>query len=122
MTIHINKQYSDQIEEVRSRVSRQSVETKTVKDDNTTSFQKSMQNFKERALDQIENGEPTYQIGGSEMSIREWNKLMDKVDRTIDSIKKEQKERQEIEKEERKEKESMEEAKAKIEGSMKIKS
>lgn len=120
MSININNRnkYSNQTEVSTSRTAGQLSATQSsdgTSENNTVSFQESMQAFKERALDQIKNGEPTYQIGASEMSIREWDKLMDKVDKDIDSIKEEQKERLEKEEEERKEKELLEEAQTKIE-------
>ena len=120
MSLNINNhtQYSNQTEVSNSRTAGQLSETQSsegTSEDNKVSFQESMQAFKERALDQIRNGEPTYQIGASEMSIKEWDKLMDKVDKDIDSIKEEQKERLEKEEEERKEKELLEETQIKIE-------
>lgn len=112
MAININQQYFNQTEVSTARTEGQLSANQTL-DDNSSedmelSFQESMQAFKEKALDQIKNGEPTYQIGGSEMSIKEWDKLIDKVDKSIDVIKEEQKERLEKEEEDRKAKELLE--------------
>lgn len=39
--------------------------------------------------DRVKNGAPKYQIGSSELSIDEWNKLVEKVDINLDDIKEE---------------------------------
>ena len=55
----------------------------------------------------IERGEtePTYQIGKKSFTAKEWNKMIDRVDDSIESIKKQQKEREEkLKKEELEEK------------------
>ena len=111
MAINTNYQYQKQAESSTARTEGQLSTNQTTNgngEDTVLSFQESMEAFKEKALDQIENGEPNYQIGGSEMSIKEWDKLMNKVDKDIDSIKEEQKKRLEKEEEERKEKELLE--------------
>lgn len=111
MAINTNYQYQKQTESSTARTEGQLSTNQTTNgngEDTVLSFQESMEAFKEKALDQIENGEPTYRIGGSEMSIKEWDKLMNKVDKDIDSIKEEQKKRLEKEEEERKAKELLE--------------
>ncbi len=104
MAINISNQYSNKTEVSNSRTAGQLSAAQSSNDmgeDTAVSFQESMQAFKERALDQIRNGEPTYQIGASEMSVKEWDKLMEKVDKSIDAVKEEQKERLEKEEEQR---------------------
>lgn len=63
------------------------------------SFQEAMNSYKELVEDRIKNGEPSYQIGGSSMTVKEWDKLITKVDTSIDQIKKELRERVEVLKE-----------------------
>lgn len=46
-------------------------------------------------MDRIKNGDPKYQIGGRAMSVKEWDRLIDKVDECIDAIQEEQEERKE---------------------------
>lgn len=53
----------------------------------------SLGNFYDFIQDRIKNGEPKYAIGASEMSIGDWKKLMDRVDKDIDTIQAEQEER-----------------------------
>lgn len=43
--------------------------------------------------DRVKNGAPKYQIGGSELSIDEWDKLLEKIDINLDDIKDELAER-----------------------------
>lgn len=43
--------------------------------------------------DRVKNGAPKYQIGGSELSIDEWDKLLEKIDVNLDDIKDELAER-----------------------------
>lgn len=57
------------------------------------SYKKAMQNYSELALNRIEDGEPSYQIGASSMTEKEWDTLITKIDTSIDQIKEELKER-----------------------------
>lgn len=59
-----------------------------------------LQNKIAEIAEKIKNGdtEPTFQIGGQSFTEKEWKKLIEKVDKNIDAVKKEQKER--IEKQE----------------------
>lgn len=57
------------------------------------SFKKAMKNYSEFALKRIEEGEPSYQIGASSLTEKEWDTLITKIDTSIDQIKEELKER-----------------------------
>ena len=46
-----------------------------------------MQKFYDFVEDRIKNGAPKYQIGGSEMSVKEWNRLLAKIDEEINAAK-----------------------------------
>lgn len=46
-------------------------------------------------MDRIKNGDPKYQIGGQAMSVKEWDRLVEKIDKCIDEIREDQEERQE---------------------------
>lgn len=60
-------------------------------------WRKALSAYVDYVQDRIENGPEKFQIGGSEFSIEEWDKLMEKIDSDIDAVKEQQKER--IEKE-----------------------
>lgn len=49
--------------------------------------EKALQKFYEFVEDRIKNGDPKYQIGASEMSVKEWNRLLEKIDAEIDAAK-----------------------------------
>lgn len=57
------------------------------------SYKKAMKNYSVFALNRIEEGAPSYQIGGSSMTEKEWDTLITKIDTSIDQIKEELKER-----------------------------
>ena len=67
------------------------------KTDDKDSFSKMVEEYGQKVKEIIKNGgaEPTYQIGGQSFTEKEWKKLIKKTDKAIDSIKKEQKEREE---------------------------
>lgn len=54
-----------------------------------------IEQFADRIREKIKNGdtEVTYQIGGQSFTEKEWNKLVEKMDKEIDAIKSEQEER-----------------------------
>lgn len=63
-------------------------------------WRKALSAYVDYVQDRIENGPEKFQIGSSEFSIEEWHKLMEKIDKDIDAVKEEQKQR--FEKEEAK--------------------
>ena len=63
------------------------------------SYKKAMKNYSEIALKHIEEGEPSYQIGATSMTEKEWDTLITKIDTSIDQIKEELKERIKVHKE-----------------------
>lgn len=69
---------------------------------------------REEYLEKIKKGEtePSFQIGGSKFTLTEWNKLMDKIDKNIETVKEEL---EEEEKEAEEEKIDTEAEKAEIE-------
>lgn len=64
------------------------------------SLKEAMEKFYDFIQDRIKNGDQKFQIGGTEMSIKEWDKLLEQIDGDIDAIKKELEERIEKLKEE----------------------
>lgn len=58
-------------------------------------FSKVLEKYAETAKEKIEKGEtePKYQIGGQSFTEKEWNQLIEKMDKAIDEFKAEQKER-----------------------------
>ncbi|MDE7029631.1 MAG: hypothetical protein K2P63_06570 [Lachnospiraceae bacterium] len=52
---------------------------------------------KKEIAKKLENGdtEPTFSIGAGSFTVKEWDKLIDKVDKNLDAVKKEQEERKE---------------------------
>jgi hypothetical protein len=56
-------------------------------------WQKAMKEFSAFVEDRIKNGPPKYMIGAQELSIDEWDRLIEHVDKAIDNIQEEQKER-----------------------------
>lgn len=60
-------------------------------------------------MDRIKNGPPKYQTGSQAMSVKEWDRLLDKVDDCIDAIRDEQEERQEKLKEKKEKEETRKE-------------
>lgn len=57
------------------------------------SLQEAMQSFYVYVVDRIKNGDPKIPIGGSEMSVKEWDKLLEKVDDNLEDAKEELAER-----------------------------
>lgn len=57
------------------------------------SFNKAMKNYSSFVENRLENGEPSYPIGSSDMTQKEWDTLITKIDTSIDQIKEELKER-----------------------------
>lgn len=53
------------------------------------SIEDAMNSFYHFIEDRIKNGDPKYQTGGSEMSVKEWQRLMEYIDDTIDEIREE---------------------------------
>lgn len=58
-------------------------------------LQEAMQKFYDYVKDRIENGDPEIPIGGASMSIREWEKLLEKVDENLDELREAKREEQE---------------------------
>lgn len=50
-------------------------------------IEEAMQKFYDFVEDRIKNGDPKYQIGAAEMSVKEWNRLLEKIDDEIDAAK-----------------------------------
>ncbi len=71
-------------------------------------FQEALAQVSDFVEDRIKNGPPKFQIGGTEYSVDEWQKLMDSIDKDIENVKEEQKARFEKQEEERLEKELLE--------------
>ncbi len=63
-------------------------------------LEQAMKKFYDFVEDRIKNGDPKYQIGGEEMSVREWNRLIEKIDDEIDTAKEQLREEIQKEKEE----------------------
>lgn len=57
------------------------------------SFNKAMKNYSAFVENRLENGEPSYPIGSCDMTQKEWDSLITKIDTSIDQIKEELKER-----------------------------
>lgn len=57
------------------------------------SFNKAMKNYSALVENRLENGEPSYPIGSCDMTQKEWDTLITKIDTSIDQIKEELKER-----------------------------
>lgn len=60
-------------------------------------WRKALSNYINYAHERIKNGPEKFQIGASEFSIKEWDKLIEKIDKDIEAVKEEQKERLEKE-------------------------
>lgn len=58
-------------------------------------WRKALDSYVDYVQDRIENGPEKFQIGKSEFSVEEWDKLMKKIDNDIDAVKEEQKQRAE---------------------------
>lgn len=56
-------------------------------DYSSLTISEAMKRFTAFVEDRIKNGDPKYQIGGSEMSVKEWNRLIAKIDDEIDAAK-----------------------------------
>lgn len=54
------------------------------------SIEEAMTDFYHFIEDRIINGDPKYQVGGSEMSVKEWNRLMEYIDATMEQVREEQ--------------------------------
>lgn len=74
------------------------------------SFKEALNEYSDFVKDRLENGEPSFQIGGSSMTVKEWDALITKVDTSIDQFKEELKQRIKV-LEEREEKKKMEQDK-----------
>lgn len=72
----------------------------------TTDYRKAYAGYSAEA-EKLENGEtePSFQIGGQSFTEKEWNGLIDKIDKYIEQVRAEQAERVEKQKEEELEKE-----------------
>lgn len=57
------------------------------------SWKQAMEQFAVYVKDRIENGPPKFAVGASELSVEEWDKLIQSLDDTIDVVKEEQKQR-----------------------------
>ena len=57
------------------------------------SFNKAMKNYTSFVENRLENGEPSYPFGSCDMTQKEWDTLITKIDTSIDQIKEELKER-----------------------------
>lgn len=84
----------------QNNVDRQSKQTSsalpvTNQTDSKSDYSKILVNHAEQIKEKIRNGEtePTYQIGGQSFTEKEWKKLVEKVDRSIEKIQAEQSER-----------------------------
>lgn len=58
-----------------------------------TAWKKALGKYTDFVQERIKNGPEKFAIGSTEFSIKEWNKLMEKLDEDIDTIQKEQEER-----------------------------
>lgn len=56
-------------------------------------FRKGLLEFYGYVQERIENGPPKFMIGSTEMSIKDWDKMMEKIDALLDEIKEELRER-----------------------------
>lgn len=65
------------------------------------SWEEAMLDFYNYVEDRIKNGDPKIPIGGSEMSVKEWDKLLEKVDGNLENIREELEERIRKQREER---------------------
>ena len=63
------------------------------KSNNKFSFSEEKEKFGAFVKDRIKNGDPKIMIGGAEMSNKEWDKLIEKVDKNLDQVKEEMAER-----------------------------
>lgn len=70
-------------------------EAEEAPEDDSSETKSPVMEYYDFVMDRIKNGDPKYQIGGQAMSVKEWDRLIDKVDQCIDKIKEEQEERQE---------------------------
>lgn len=77
-------------------------ENKEEEKDSNMTIGEAMQKFYDFVEDRIKNGDPKYQIGAGEMSVKEWNRLLEKVDDEIDAAKKQLREEVQKAKEEAK--------------------
>ena len=75
-------------------------------------WRKALNQYTDYVQERIKNGPEKFQIGASEFTLEEWDKLMEKIDKDIDMLKEEQKERLEKEEAKAKEKELLEEQEA----------
>lgn len=53
-------------------------------------FQEALQEYYDYVEERIKNGPPKIQTGGSEMSVEEWKKLIEKVDTDLEAVREEQ--------------------------------
>lgn len=58
-----------------------------------TAWKKALGEYTDYVQDRIKNGPEKFAIGSTEFSIKEWDKLMEKIDEDIDAIQEEQEER-----------------------------
>jgi hypothetical protein len=68
-----------------------------------TLFSDAVSQYSDYVQDKIINGDTKFQIGGSAMSLKDWDKLIGKVDMNLDEVKVVQEERTEKQKEQEKE-------------------
>lgn len=71
--------------------------------DTEEAFAAALEKFYVYAEERVKNGPPKFAIGAAELTIEEWDKLMETVDKEIDTAKEELRERVEKEEEEREE-------------------
>lgn len=60
-------------------------------------WRKALNQYTDYVQERIKNGPEKFRTGGSEFTLEEWDKLMEKIDKDIDMLKEEQKERLEKE-------------------------
>lgn len=81
--------------------------------ENLWNFKEALQEYYDYVEERIKNGPPKIPTGGSEMSVEEWKKLIEKVDRDLEAVREEQAERFEKLQEEEQLEEPVEEARIK---------
>lgn len=74
-------------EELKKQMGEQIPESEEEKGYENLTVEEGMQRFYKFVEDRIKNGAPKYQIGASEMSVKEWNRLLEKIDAEIDAAK-----------------------------------
>ena len=91
----ISKETSSAIEEIALEAWEQ--ERAGEETDTDTEFKQELEKFYAYAEDRVKNGPPKFAIGASELSVEEWDRLIQSVDRDIDAARQELRERVERE-------------------------